>query len=114
MEVVTFTEAESYEPEPGWRRVAFAGSEAVSIEYFEKPPGHSSPLHSHDNEQVCVCLSGELTVVTDESTVRLTPKDSAHLESGESHRVENQGTDSATGLDVFAPGRAFDYWTDES
>lgn len=114
MEAIDFADADSYEPEDGWRRVALAGSEAFSFEWFEKPPGHSSPMHSHENEQVCICLDGELSVETPESTVTLGPFDSVYLASEESHRVENTGEERALGLDVFAPGRSFDYWTDDS
>jgi quercetin dioxygenase-like cupin family protein len=112
MEFKPFDEAETYEPEDGWRRVALAGSDRVSFEWFEKPPGHSSPTHSHGNEQVCVCLAGELTVHTDDRTVTLDVHDSVHLASEEPHRVENRGAETAVGLDVFAPGRSFDFWTD--
>ena len=112
MKPVAFDEAESYEPEAGWRRVSLAGSERFSFEWFEKPPEHSSPMHDHDNEQVCVCLRGELTVETEADAVTLEGGDSVLLESNEAHRVENTGDDTAVGLDVFAPGRPFDFWTD--
>jgi quercetin dioxygenase-like cupin family protein len=112
MKPVTFDDAETYEPEEGWRRVALAGSDQFSFEWFEKPPGHSSPMHDHENEQVCVCLSGELTVATADDEVQLGTFDSVFLESNESHRVENTGEETAIGLDVFAPGRSFDFWTD--
>ncbi|MFB6170152.1 MAG: cupin domain-containing protein [Haloarculaceae archaeon] len=112
MKPVRFDEAETYEPEEGWQRVALAGSDQFSFEWFEKPPGHSSPMHSHENEQVCVCLSGELTVHTDEGTVTLERFDSVLFESEEAHRVENTTDETAVGLDVFAPGRSFDFWTD--
>jgi quercetin dioxygenase-like cupin family protein len=112
MKPVDFDDAETYEPEEGWRRVALAGSDQFSFEWFEKPPGHSSPMHDHENEQVCVCLSGELTVETEDDDIRLGTFDSVLLESNEPHRVENTGEETAVGLDVFAPGRSFDFWTD--
>jgi quercetin dioxygenase-like cupin family protein len=109
---VDFDDAETYEPEAGWRRVSMAGSDEFSFEWFEKPPGHSSPMHDHENEQVCVCLQGELTVETEDDAVTLERYDSVFLEAWEAHRVENTGDDVAVGLDVFAPGRSFDFWTD--
>ncbi len=113
MKPVPFDDADAYEPEEGWQRVSLAGSDQFSFEWFEKPPGHSSPMHHHENEQVCVCLQGELTVVTeDEESLTLGRYDSALLESDEPHKVENTGDERAVGLDVFAPGRSFDYWTD--
>ena len=112
MEYVAHDEAESYQPDEGWRRVSLAGSDQFSFEWFEKPPGHSSPMHDHENEQVCLCLEGELTVVTEEDSVTLQENDSVLLEANETHRVENDGEELAVGLDVFAPGRDFDFWTD--
>lgn len=114
MEHVPFDDAETYEPDNGWGRAALAGNDAFSFEWFEKPSGHSSPMHDHENEQVCVCLKGELTVHTETETVTLEQYDSVHLEAWEAHRVENTGETTAIGLDVFAPGRSFDFWTDKA
>jgi len=112
MKKVPFQDATRYEPDDGWRRVSLAGSDAYSFEWFEKPPGHSSPMHDHENEQVCICLRGELTIVTESDSTTLGQYDSVWLASKESHRVENSGDEMAVGLDVFAPGRSFDFWTD--
>ncbi len=112
MQEVPFDEATQYEPDEGWQRRALAGSDAFSFEWFEKPPGHSSPMHSHENEQVCVCLAGELTVHFEDTAVTLEQYDSVLMESDEVHAVENTGDETAVGLDVFAPGRSFDFWTD--
>ena len=124
MKSVRFESAESYEPDADWRRVALAGSDRLSFEWFEKPPGHSSPTHDHANEQVCTVIEGELTVYTgeegnsdgkgDQESVTLGRFGSVWLESWESHRVENTGTETAIGLDVFSPGRSFDFWTDRA
>jgi quercetin dioxygenase-like cupin family protein len=112
MKSVKFDKAETYEPEEGWARRALAGSEQFTFEWFEKPAGHSSPMHDHENEQVCLCLSGELTVHTEEESVTLGEYDSVKLDSWEAHRVENKTEERAVGLDVFAPGRSFDFWTE--
>ncbi|PSP37540.1 cupin domain-containing protein [Halobacteriales archaeon QH_7_65_31] len=112
MKPVPFDDAEAYEPDAGWRRVSMAGSDQFSFEWFEKPPGHSSPMHDHGNEQVCLCLEGELTVATEDDSVTLAKNDSVLLEANEPHRVENTGDERAVGLDVFAPGRDFGFWTD--
>ncbi|PSQ03549.1 cupin domain-containing protein [Halobacteriales archaeon QS_4_69_31] len=112
MERVSFADAESYEPDAGWRRVALAGSDDASLEWFEKPPGHSSPTHDHENGQVCLVLEGELTVHTEDDAATLGQYDSVWLDPWEPHRVENTGDETAVGLDVFVPGRSFDFWTD--
>lgn len=112
MKIVEFSNAEIYEPDDGWRRASLAGSDQFTFEWFEKPPGHSSPDHNHENEQVCLVLQGELTVFTDENEVTLEKFDSVWLDSWEKHRVENTGDSLAVGLDVFSPGRSFDFWTE--
>lgn len=112
MKHINFTEAETYEPDDGWQRVSLAGSDQFTFEWFEKPPGHSSPMHDHENEQVCIVLQGELTVHTESEAVTLERFDSVRLEAWESHRVENTGDETAVAIDVFAPGRGFDFWTD--
>lgn len=114
MKPVAFDDAETYEPDEGWRRVALAGSDQFSFEWFEKPPGHSSPMHDHENEQVCLCLQGELTVATEDDETTLTEYDSVWLDAWERHKVENTGDVRAVGLDVFTPGRSFDFWTDRA
>jgi quercetin dioxygenase-like cupin family protein len=112
MHPVSFDAAETYEPDEGWRRVSLAGSDRMSFEWFEKPPSHSSPMHDHANEQVCLVLSGELTVYTADDAVTLHQYDSVHLAPWEPHRVENTGDELAIGVDAFAPGRSFEFWTD--
>ncbi|MFB6254747.1 MAG: cupin domain-containing protein [Halobacteriaceae archaeon] len=112
MEEVPFQDARRYEPEEGWQRVSLAGSDRFTIEWFEKPPGHSSPMHDHENEQLCVVLEGELTIYTEDESVTLSQFDSVWLDAWESHRVENTGSSTAIGLDIFAPGRDFDFWTE--
>lgn len=93
--------------------VSLAGSDRFSFEWFEKPPGHGSPTDDHENEQVCPCLAGELAVAT-EDEVTLTEYDPVLPESPVPHRVQSTGDETAVGLDVFAPGRSFDFWTESS
>ena len=38
--------------------------------------------------------------------------DSVHHEAWASHRVENTGDERAVPIDVFVPGRGFEFWTD--
>ena len=112
MKVVRFEEAKKYQPEEDWNRRSLAGSDEFSFEWFDKPPGHSSPLHKHKNEQVTVVLKGEFTVYTENQEYRLKKYDSVHFPANEPHRIENTGDERAVGLDVFAPARSFDFWLD--
>lgn len=71
-------------------------------------------MHDHENEQVCICLEGELTLYNeDDESTTLKQFDSVWLDSWETHRVANEGDKLAVGLDVFAPRRSFDFWTDQ-
>ncbi len=113
MKVVRLNEGETYQPDPGWKRVSLAGSPLVSIEYFEKPPHHASPLHQHEQEQVCVVLKGRMRATGgNDIAVDLDPGDSVWFAAHESHRIENLGQETAIGLDIFAPARSFSFWKD--
>ncbi|MBC8278847.1 MAG: cupin domain-containing protein [FCB group bacterium] len=111
MKIIKLNEGRTYQPDPGWKRVALAGSDNVSIEYFEKPPGHTSPLHQHANEQTCIAIEGQLKVVTESGEESILEQgDSAWFAPDEPHRVENAGNELAKGIDIFVPGRSFDFW----
>jgi quercetin dioxygenase-like cupin family protein len=105
-------QGETYQPEPGWKRVSLAGSDKISVEYFEKPAGHTSPMHSHPSEQVSLVLHGQMKVVNGSGEEEiLGTGDSAWFAPNEPHRIENPGNGLAIGVDIFVPGRSFDFWT---
>ncbi|MBC8204531.1 cupin domain-containing protein [bacterium] len=111
MNLISLNNGQTYQPEPGWKRISLAGSANVSVEYFEKPAGHTSPLHTHPQEQVCICTKGKLmSVDSDGQEVIMNPGDSVWFAPDEPHRVENAGDDLAEGIDIFAPARSFDFW----
>lgn len=110
MQIVRFKDADSCEPEPGWYRVSLAERDSVSIEYFEKPPGHSSPMHKHENKQVTIVIKGEMKIYTEDKEVVLGEMDSVFFPEDEPHRIENPGKGKAIGIDIFVPGRSFDFW----
>lgn len=111
MEHAKFADAVEERPGAGWRRVGLVGSEPLSIDWFEKPSGHVSERHHHAHVQAFVVLSGRLTLHTDTDAVELGPLDAAWTVPDEPHWSENPGEEPTTGLNVFAPGRAFPYWT---
>lgn len=111
MNIVKLDKGTTYQPEPGWKRVALSGSENVSVEYFEKPAGHCSPMHSHTNEQICIVIQGEMKVVNGKGEEAvLGVGDSAWFAGDEPHKVENPGGELSKGIDIFFPGRSFDFW----
>ena len=111
MKVVRFSSAESYEPEKDWKRVSLCNEKDISIEHFIKPPHHASPLHDHPNAQVLVVLKGKLAIVTDGSGEQVLGEgDAAYIPENEPHVVKNLLDVPSSGLDIFVPGRSFDFW----
>lgn len=110
MKVMHFDEARTCEPEPGWKRTSLCSEPGVSIEYFVKPSGHASPLHEHPQDQVMVVIEGRMKVRTADGEDVLGVGDAAYFPGNEPHAVENARDEPSIGIDVFAPGRSFDFW----
>jgi quercetin dioxygenase-like cupin family protein len=111
MKIVRFAEAESYEPEKHWRRSSLCSESDVSVEHFVKPPGHASPCHKHPSSQVLVVLEGKLTIHTENGGEgELGVGDAAYIPGGEKHIIKNPLDRPSSGLDIFVPGRSFDFW----
>ena len=111
MNVVRVTEGQTYQPEPGWKRVSLAGSTEISVEYFEKPAGHTSPLHQHAQEQVSIVIVGRLKAVNGNGEEAiLGPGDSVWFGPDEPHRLENPDSEQAVAVDIFVPARDFNFW----
>ena len=112
MKVSRFDEADSYEPEKGWKRISLCAEADISIEHFVKPAGHASPMHDHLNQQILVVLKGTLVVRTDsDKEETLGEGDCIFLAGGERHSVINPSDEPAMGLDIFLPGRPLDFWS---
>ncbi len=111
MKIVHKEKARSYEPEPDWRRLSLCSENDVSVEHFVKPAGHASPLHDHPNAQVLVVLQGKLSIFTErDGEQELGEGDAAYIPGGEPHVVTNPLDRPSAGIDIFVPGRSFDFW----
>lgn len=110
MKVIRFNEAENYEPEKDWKRVSLCAEEDISIEHFVKPAGHMSPEHDHPAAQVLVVLQGSISIKTADEEVVLGESDAVYIPGDEPHVVGNPSNEPAVGLDIFVPGRSFDFW----
>ncbi|MBN1128832.1 MAG: cupin domain-containing protein [Chitinispirillaceae bacterium] len=111
MKVIHFADAERCEPDPGWRRASLCAEPGISIEHFVKPAFHSSPLHRHPSAQVLVVLQGSLAVKNgsgDEAVIEA--GGAVYLPGDEPHLVVNPLDRPSIGLDIFIPGRSFDFW----
>lgn len=112
MKVIHIDDADKYEPEPGWLRASTCNEKNISLEYFVKPAKHASPLHKHTNEQVCVVIKGKMRVKNDKGVESwLEPGDAVYFGSNEPHAIENALDEESIGIDIFVPGRSFDFWT---
>jgi quercetin dioxygenase-like cupin family protein len=111
MKIVHIHEAKRYEPEKDWKRVSLCSQDDISVEHFIKPPGHASPHHEHPNAQVLVVLKGTLSISTDKDGEQVLGEgDAAYIPGGEPHIVTNPSDRPSTGIDIFVPGRSFDFW----
>lgn len=111
MRVTRWDDAATYEPEKDWKRVSLCAEDDISIEHFVKPPGHSSPRHSHPSAQVLVVLEGRLRVAAGgHEDQELGVGDAVYIPGGEEHVITNPLDRPSIGLDIFVPGRSFDFW----
>lgn len=113
MKAIRFAAAPTYEPQPAWKRVSLCAEESVSIEWFRKPSHHASPMHDHPADQVTIVLEGRMRVWTEDGEEAiLEPGDAAFIPGHQRHAIENAREEPSVGVDVFAPGRSFDFWLD--
>ena len=111
MKITRVNEAQRYEPQPGWSRISLCDQAEISIEQFTKPAQHVSPRHNHPYPQVIVLLSGKLIVHSDHFADQVMEQgDVLYIPSDEPHWVANPSNEVAVGLDMFVPGRPFDFW----
>jgi quercetin dioxygenase-like cupin family protein len=111
MKIILFNTADRYEPEENWRRASLCNEKDISVEHFIKPPHHSSPLHEHPNAQVLIVLEGKLAVINDNGDEQELEKgDTAYIPGNEPHIVKNILDQPSVGIDIFVPGRSFDFW----
>ncbi len=111
MKVIHHDRAQRIEPQPGWSRASLCSEDGVSVEYFTKPPGHASPMHSHANAQVCIVIRGAMVVrLQDGTEERMEPGSACYFPPDEPHQVVNPLDEVSVGIEVFVPGRSFDFW----
>ncbi|MEW6531780.1 MAG: cupin domain-containing protein [Thermodesulfobacteriota bacterium] len=110
MKVIRFDKAESYEPEKDWKRVSLCNEADISVEHFVKPPGHASPRHEHPSAQVLIVLKGKMVLTTDHEELELNEGDAVYIPGNEPHGLKNALDETSIGIDIFVPGRSFDFW----
>ncbi len=83
--------------------------ERITLGVIELDAGSVVPEHSHEHEQLGICLSGSLVFRVGDESRELRPGETWSIPGNVSHEV-HVGPDGAVVLDVFAPTR--DDWRD--
>jgi quercetin dioxygenase-like cupin family protein len=83
--------------------------ERITLGVIELDPDSVVPEHSHEPEQLGICLAGSLLFRVGEESRELHPGDTWSIPSNVPHEV-HVGPEGAVVLDVFAPTR--DDWRD--
>lgn len=69
------------------------------------PPGHCSPVHSHDDDDVIIyMLEGEITVINEGEEQQVGPGGCVELPRGRPRAFRNQSQAGARGLIISHPG----------
>lgn len=88
-----------------------ATGDRMSVQYFRIEPGATVPAHDHPHEQSGFVFRGELTFLLDgNEEVTVGEGGSYVIPGGESHGVENRGTETVVGVDIFNPPRPEPDW----
>jgi quercetin dioxygenase-like cupin family protein len=111
MNVIHFNKAKSYEPEKNWKRTSICHEEDISIEHFVKPPKHESPSHKHPSVQILMVLKGKLSIIDEKNNEEiLNEGDTVYIPGNEIHIIKNILDEPSIGIDIFVPGRDFNFW----
>ena len=110
MDVIYFNDAKKYEPQANWIRKSLCNNSVISIEHFVKPANHSSPKHEHPHSQILFVIKGQIVIETKTNKVSLNENDTVFIPGNETHIITNPNDEIAIGLDIFVPGRSFDFW----
>lgn len=103
---------EGVEPADGAEITYLVEGDRMSAQQFEIEPGAVVPEHDHPSEQLGVVYEGELTFHVDGAEVVVGAGEVFRIPGGEPHAAENAGETVVRGVDVFAPARPADYWSE--
>src|SRR5919201_3018690 len=78
--------------------------ERITLGVIELDPGSVVPEHSHEHEQLGICLSGSLVFRVGRESRELGPGETWSIPGNVPHEV-HVGANGAVVLDVFAPTR---------
>jgi len=76
-------------------------------------PGGSVPLHSHEQEEVYIILSGHGKMHIDDETADVKPGDYVYITSKANHLLENTSDEDMIMVFCYAPKSIVDHWQEE-
>ncbi|HHV06823.1 MAG TPA: cupin domain-containing protein [Firmicutes bacterium] len=76
-------------------------------------PGGSVPLHSHEQEEVYIILSGEGKMHINDNTADVKPGDYIYITPNSAHLLENTSEDNMIMVFCYAPKSIVDHWQEE-
>jgi quercetin dioxygenase-like cupin family protein len=109
--VSAFGSVDSFELQRIWDGVhgRAVHGERITLGVIELDPNSVVPEHSHEHEQLGICVSGSLTFRVADESRDLRPGDTWSIPGNVPHEVR-VGPEGAVVIDVFAPTR--DDWRD--
>ncbi len=105
MEVLEFQHLRLYEFFPNVFARVLLNGERMTFFLVEIPPHSTIPVHSHDHEQMGVCLKGRAEFSGDDRTIMVSEGMVYRFAPYEKHSVRNQTEQPSIFLDVFSPQR---------
>jgi len=76
-------------------------------------PGGSVPLHSHEQEEVYVILSGHGKMHIDDEVADVKPGDYFYMAPNSTHLLENTSDENMIMMFCYAPKSIVDHWQEE-
>ena len=55
-------------------------------------------------------MKGKMVITTDDEEKDLNEGDAVYIPGNEPHALKNPTTEPSIGVDIFVPGRSFDFW----
>ncbi|MEM1074131.1 MAG: cupin domain-containing protein [Pseudomonadota bacterium] len=86
-------------------RKGFRGSRIMLVQNILDPGSPEIPLHSHENEQLSICVSGRMTLWIEEVEYDMGPGTLIKIPTNAKHRGQQYGDEPCHIIDVFDPIR---------
>ena len=83
------------------------------VGHSTQSPGGGIPEHSHQNEEVYICLSGRVQVTVGSETAFLEPITAVYIPPNIPHSLRNVAEGESVILFVYSPAGLVDHWKEE-